>query len=392
MSEEPLTLSAFNSAVRDVLEATFDEVYWVSAELSSVTVQRSGHCYLELIEKAADDDRVVARAKATIWAARYALLSVAFRAATGTDLRAGMQVLLAVKVRFHEAYGYSLDVTDLDPTYTIGSQARQKQQLLQRLRQEQWVGLGQSRPLPPVICRIALISSENAAGYGDFCRELEQNPYQLTFHYRLFPAAMQGDQAPASVTQALQQVSAHAGDFDAVVIVRGGGATSDLGCFDDYGLAVAVAQCPLPVLSGIGHDRDRSAVDEVARVALKTPTAVAGYLVDHNLQAATALKDLELQLNEAVQSRLSDEQRRMERLASELPLLAQLFLNAQSARIDSLMAQLQAVSPESVLSRGYALVTDAGGRVVSRMAQLQNGGRLRLQFADGQVWVTVEKK
>ena len=391
MIDTPLSLSALNSAVSDLISESFCDSYWVCAEISSVNVQQKGHCYLELIEKAPKGDAVVARAKATIWAARYQLLAAAFREATGTGLQVGMQVLLAVTVQFHEVYGYSLDVVDIDPTYTIGEQARKKQLLLQRLSDEGWVERGHSKPLPLFVRRIALISSATAAGYGDFCNELDSNVYGYRFDVRLFQAAMQGDDSADSIVKALERIAAEADAFDLVAIVRGGGSTSELSCFDHYGLALAVAGCPLPVLSGIGHDRDRSAVDEVATLSLKTPTAVAQWMVQLNAQAESRLDALVRDLHEGASKLLSDASRRLEQLASELPMYAGMWLGAQQTKLDFLAQQISALSPQTVLSRGYAMVESSDGLLRCKAADIKLGESLILKFSDGEAQVEVKR-
>ena len=392
MAENPLTLSELNSAVHDVLSDNFGDMsFWVCTEISSMQVQRNGHCYLELIEKEPNGNNVVARAKATVWAARYKFLSAAFREVAGTDLQVGMQVLLAVTVQFHEVYGYSLDVSDIDPTYTIGEQARKKQLLLQRLSDEGWVERGHSKPLPLFVRRIALISSATAAGYGDFCNELDSNAYGYRFDVRLFQAAMQGDDSAASIVKALERIAAEADAFDLVAIVRGGGSTSELSCFDHYGLALAVAGCPLPVLSGIGHERDRSAVDEVATLSLKTPTAVAQWMVQLNAQAECRLDALVRDLHEGASKLLSDASRRLEQLASELPMYACMWLGAQQTKLDFLAQQISALSPQTVLSRGYAMVESSDGLLRCKAADIKLGESLILKFSDGEAQVEVKR-
>ncbi len=270
-------LSEVCSIVEDVITME-TETYWVQAEIASISV-RGGHCYLDLVEKSVSG--IVAKMRATIWANVYALLRPYFHEETGTDLQVGMQVLVEATVDFHAVYGLSLNITNIDPTYTIGDLAKQRQETIAKLLAEGVMDMNKSLALPTIVRRIAVISSESAAGYGDFRRQLEDGGYR--FETTLFPAIMQGEHAPKSIIAALDTIANQEEEWDAVVIIRGGGATTDLTCFDDYNLCNHCAQFPLPIITGIGHTKDVSVLDMVSFAPLKTPTAVAQYFVDGRL-------------------------------------------------------------------------------------------------------------
>ena len=276
---DALTLYELNSLVKGVVEDALDREYWVTGEFSEARVGYGGHLYAELVQKDAAERNLVAKARMNCWARQYNIVRLRFLQETGQEIQAGLKVLALVRVTFHELYGYSLQLLDLDPSYTLGDMARRRQQILDRLEQEGILHDNQQLLLPALTSRIAVISSAGAAGYGDFCNQLHANEYGLRFHVRLFPAVMQGANVEPSVLEALYAIAEQEEEWDAVVIIRGGGATSDLSDFDSYALASAIAQFPLPVIVGIGHDRDQTVLDFVAHTSLKTPTAVAAFLV-----------------------------------------------------------------------------------------------------------------
>ncbi len=270
-----ITLRELQRRVKAALEGQFALPVWVSAEISEIKVNYSGHCYLELVEKGGDNGVPTAQARAVVWRSHYPRISGYFEAETGQPLAAGIKILAKVLVSYHELYGFSLQITDIDPSYTLGDMERQRQQTIAQLQQDGVWEMNREVPMPAVVQRIAIVSSVNAAGYQDFCKELDKSPYR--FRLTLFDAFMQGEAAEESIVEALCAVADRAEDFDAVVLIRGGGSRSDLNCFNAYRLCAHVAQFPLPILTGIGHDKDTSVADMVAHTALKTPTAVAGY-------------------------------------------------------------------------------------------------------------------
>ncbi len=289
----PLSLFELHQQIKEELEIAFPESYWVVAEIAQVNVdRRKGHCYLTLVDKGDDARQMLAQARATIWGARYQMLSRYFEEKTGQPLKAGLKILLQASVRFHELYGLSLDVSNIDPNYTIGDLARQRQETLKRLEAEGLLEANKQLQLPLVPQRLAVISSATAAGYQDFIHQLENNSYGYLFSSTLFPAVVQGNEAPSSVAAAMAKIAKAKAQFDAIILIRGGGSQTDLSCFDDYKIAAAIGHSPLPVLTGIGHERDESIADLVANTRLKTPTAVAGFLIDRFREAEELTDDL----------------------------------------------------------------------------------------------------
>ncbi|SIT74362.1 exodeoxyribonuclease VII large subunit [Pontibacter indicus] len=290
----PLSLFELHQQIREELEMAFPESYWVVAEISQVTPdRRKGHCYLNLVDKGNDARGAIqAQARATIWSSRFQMLGRYFEEKTGQPLKAGLKILFQAQVRFHELYGLSLDIVNIDANYTIGDLARQRQETLKRLEVEGLLTSNKELEMPLVPQRLAIVSSATAAGYQDFIHQLENNSYGYTFDTRLFPATVQGNEAPASIVKAMDLIARYSHLFDAIVIIRGGGSQTDLGCFDDYKVAAAIGNSPLPVITGIGHERDESTADIVAHTRQKTPTAVANFLLEKALAFETEIEGL----------------------------------------------------------------------------------------------------
>lgn len=429
----PLSLYELNSLVRDTLTAELDADYWLAAELSEVRVAANGHCYLEFVEKNERSNALLAKARGNIWRPTYALLAPYFERTTGRKLAAGMKVLVCVNVTFHELYGYALNVTDIDPTYTMGDLARRRREILARLEADGVLTLNKELPLPRPLTRIAVVSSRTAAGYGDFCRQLEQSG--LPFTTALFDATMQGDKVEESVIAALDRIAAEQDAWDAVAIIRGGGAVSDLNGFESYALAANVAQFPLPVFTGIGHERDDTVIDLVAHTRLKTPTAVAAFLIERRREELDLVQGLEEQLRNAAQHCLEQPERRFQLLAGRFQLAATRFaarerehllqlgarterlclarLQAERQRLSPCAARLanaaasafdrqrhrlalfekslQLAGPERILRMGYS-ITFHNGRPVRDAASLQPGDTLETRLANGSVTSTVNDK
>jgi exodeoxyribonuclease VII large subunit len=364
-NKERLTLSELNGLVREVIETTLPDEYWVEAELSECRESR-GHCYMELIQRDERSATPIARASAKCWSSKWLLIRPYFERITQQHLQAGMKVLLRVYPQFHEAYGFSWIVTDIDPTYTLGDQARRRQEIIRQLKEEGVFDLQRELQLPLFCLHIAVISSETAAGYGDFAAQLADAPY--AFQSRLFPAIMQGEQTEQSIIQALEQIyeettqSADHSPFDCVVIIRGGGASSDLSGFDTLSLAENVANFPLPIITGIGHERDECILDMVSHQRVKTPTAAAAFLISHAQQLDNALNDTQHRLTHAVQQALSVSSLRLQTLHSRLSDLFTLVRSKQEARIDqlairisSMVATRMATSAQQLESTGNRL-------------------------------------
>jgi exodeoxyribonuclease VII large subunit len=307
-----LSLSELNSLVKETLQVTFPEQVWVVAEIGEMKVNRNGHCYLELVEKNTDSEEITARAKATIWSWQFRFIQPYFETSTGQTLTAGLRVLVSVSVEFHEVYGYSLNIKDIDPTYTLGDLARKRMEIIRRLTDEGVIDMNKEIPVPDVPSRIAVISSPTAAGYEDFINQLTNNQAGYCFYTRLFPATMQGNDAAGSMMAALDYIFEFEHLFDVVVIIRGGGSQLDLTCFDDYDLAMHIAQFPLPVFTGIGHEKDDTIADLVANTRLKTPTAVAEFIIGLFDDAASEIEEFESSFFDKVNNLLNDENRRVE--------------------------------------------------------------------------------
>lgn len=311
--EQKLTLSELNTLIKDALFEAFPTTVWVVAEISELKENRSGHCYLELIEK--EDNEIIARSRATIWSYTYRMLRPYFETTTGQAFAQGIKVLVQVSVEYHPAYGMSLNIKDIDPVYTVGDLALQRKEILIRLQNEGVFGMNKELHLPLVPQKIAVISSKTAAGYQDFMHQLETNENGFAFFTHLFEAYMQGSEAVSSIIAALERIFQYEEFFDAVVIIRGGGATADLSCFDNYDLALNITQFPLPVITGIGHEKDDTIVDMVAHTRLKTPTAVAEFFIAGMEQFYERLLDLENEIITRTRETVEIQQEKLERFA-----------------------------------------------------------------------------
>ena len=441
MTNETLTLFELNSLVRELIETQFDESYWVVGELSDVsTPAYGGHFYGELVQKDELADRIIARARITCWARTYGMLRLRFQKESGETLRKGLQVRLLVKINFHEQYGYSLNVLDIDSTFTLGDLAKRRREILLQLEKDGILHDNQELPLPRLLRRIAVVSSATAAGYGDFCNQLEQNEYGFHFDVQLFPAVMQGEQVPESIIiSALEAIlSSSPGEagkglpFDLVVIIRGGGASSDLSDFDSYELAACIAQYPLPVLTGIGHERDETVLDFVAHTRVKTPTAAAAFIIDHQAGEAALLDDLYQRITRSAEERILREKQRLERQQAVLPLLFANFfqglwnrlvlasqrltgnaiqrlerepgrllllhqrLNSSSShriereqhRLQLMKQRMDSLDPRLLLKRGYSITT-CGGKIVRSIEGLVEGDVLTTSIENGEIYSKV---
>ena len=350
-SKNTVTLYELNHLVSKVIESEMPSEYWVEAELSECRESR-GHCYMELIQKDERTATPIAKASAKCWANKWMLIRPGFERTTGQRLHAGMKVLLKVYAQFHEAYGFSWIVTDIDPTYTLGDMARKREEIIRQLKEEGVFDLQKELQLPLFCQRIAVISSETAAGYGDFCNQLADNPYGFQFQTRLFPAIMQGEGVEQSIIAALERIfSFHIPhNFDAVVIIRGGGATSDMSGFDTLALAENVANFPLPIITGIGHDRDESILDMVSHIRVKTPTAAAALLIDHLKTVLDAINDAQEQIVRLAQQKLTSHKSRLSTFAEILPRLFTNVKTRQEARLDSLNSRMTTAIRQSIVT------------------------------------------
>ena len=406
MGGKHYTLRQLNLMVREAVEMQLPDEYWVEAELSECR-EHGGHCYMELIEKDERSNTPTARASAKCWHQMWQMVRPYFERTTGQPLRAGMKVLLQVYAQYHEAYGFSWIVTDIDPTYTLGDMARRRQEIIRQLKEEGVFDLQRELRIPLFAQRIAVISAPNAAGYGDFCRQLEDNAYGFRFTVQLFPAVMQGEQVEQSVIAALNKIYEQSPQpYDVVCILRGGGATADLSGFDTLALAENVAQFPLPVITGIGHDRDETILDMVANIHVKTPTAAATLLIDRLRQVLDRIGQAEDFIAHYVSERIRSQQQRINQLAtliptlalhaisegrhrielaeSRLPIAVERRLTEQKHRLERITLQLQGFDPQLLLSRGYS-ITLKDGRAVRDPSLLRPGDEIVTRVEKGTI-------
>ena len=403
---QALSLFELNSMVRSFVEGSAEDSYWVHGELLEGRAGYGGHFYGELVEKNELTGAIVAKARITIWARVYNMLALRFQAETGQSLRAGIKVLLKVKLSFSELYGYALNVIDIDGSYTLGDQAQRRQEILRRLEEDGIINDNKTLPLPTLLKRIAVVSSATAAGYGDFCRQLLENEWGLAFRVQLFPAVMQGQHVPESISAALMQIADEADQWDAVVVIRGGGATSDLSDYDSYPLATCVAQHPLPIIIGEGHDRDETVLDHVAHTSVKTPTAAAAFILEHQLEQLSLLHDLQQRIPLAASSKMQREEQRLALLRQRLPSVVALCLQREHQRLERsslllpisatrvvtqekhrlelLSQRLESLNPEVLLKRGYT-ITLLDGKIVTHTSQLAPGQSIVTRLQDGEI-------
>ena len=408
-SEQSLTLLDLQRMVRATLESRFRDPLWISAEISELKVNRSGHCYLNLVEKGATDGAPRAEARAVIWKSAYLPMASMFEAATGATLRAGLRVLVRVMVTYHEIYGFSLQIIDIDPRYTLGEIERRRRETIARLKQDGVWDMNRELELPRPTLRIAIVSSDTAAGYQDFMNELGRSTYR--FQTTLFRSLMQGDAAEESIVAALRDIAQREEDFDVVAIIRGGGSTSDLALFDSYLIASYVAQFPLPIFSGIGHDKDVSVVDMVAHTSLKTPTAVATKLVEmadyemtlvenfateiaHNVEDMLHGEELRLYTHGVNISReatrhISNHEKRIELLKDGLLSRVEYMISTEEQRLNAAERTLQSYSLDNILRLGFAVARNQEGAVKS-IAQTHIGETIAIELLDGVVGAEIK--
>ena len=372
MSEEPrtYTLAELQQEIKESLSESFPFAVWIVAEINTLTRHRSGHCYMELVQKSKTSNSIIAQARATVWANKFSFISAYFESETDRELAVGMNVMLQVTITYHEVYGMSLNVLGINPTYTIGDVERAKKEIIDRLINEGVFDMNKTQTLPAVIQNIAVISSSTAAGYGDFVNHLETNMHGYHINITLLEAAMQGEQTEISVLDALNRIGDEYENYDAVAIIRGGGSKNDLSWFDNYNIAYMVTQFPLPVISGIGHERDESIVDMVAHTRMKTPTAVANFIIDYNAQfeeqvdstsseifgiAKEFLMSSEMYLNNMtmsimkVRTRLSKDTERCDRIMSEIRTGLNVRMKEEELKLNMIGNKLE-TSPKRLIS------------------------------------------
>ena len=432
MKMKTITLYELNSLVRQTIEIGLPKSYWVEAEISELR-ENGGHCYLELIEKDKRYNTPIAKASARCWRQTWGMVKPYFENTTGQQLRAGMKVLIEVYAQFHEAYGFSWIISDIDPNYTLGDMARKRQEIIKRLKEEGVFDLNKQLDLPLFSQRIAVISSKSAAGYGDFANQLYGNQYGYYFEAELFAATMQGEDVERSIIKALNAINYRCDDFDCVVIIRGGGATSDMSGFDALDLAENVANFPLPIITGIGHDRDECILDMVSHTRVKTPTAAAALLIDNLHTAERRIDDARQRIANLTSRKMEVEKLRLSRLAERLPALFGSVKDKQEARLDILQERLfrlaeirlsncenivgqlekkisltaehllmvekhrlellegraQNLDPQLLLRRGYS-ITLVGGKALRDPSQVKQGDKIETRLEKGTIISTID--
>ena len=425
MEHQSMSLLELNALVKKSIHLCLPDEYWIQAELSDVRTNYSGHCYLEFVQKDARSNALVAKARGMIWNHVFAQIKPYFEQNTGQAFTSGIKVLVKVTVDFHELYGYSLTVTDIDPTYTLGDMARKRKEILQQLEAEGVLTLNKELKLPELTQRIAVISSATAAGFGDFCNQLRHNTDGFVFYPKLFPAVMQGEKVESSIISALNHIYKDIDSWDVVVIIRGGGATSDLSGFDTYELAANCVQFPLPIITGIGHERDDTVIDMVSHTRVKTPTAAAEFLISHTRQTADRLKQYAAFLNQEVPLAINRQREKLNRWVMRMPAKVQMrlqherfyqkslsqrissawstrFLQEQyrlqitskisasytaqiqreGHRLELFAQQIKSASPERLLKKGYS-ITLKNGKAVTNADELKHGDELVTLVANG---------
>ena len=388
MEKEHIDLFEFQSRLKKGVELLFPKRVWLKAEVSAVKARNGGHCYLELSQS--DDSGLVAKANAIIWSSKYRFIAPYFQSVTGSPIQEGMVILIEVQVNYSELYGLSLIVNDVDPEYSVGVKELERQRTIERLQKEGLIDLQKGLSLSKLPYHLAVISAEDAAGYRDFVRHIAENPYGFKLDLELYPALMQGAESPASIVSALDAVMESGKDYDAVLIMRGGGSKLDLACFDDYCLASVIAQYPLPVLTAVGHDQDFHVCDMVAYEYVKTPTALADYILDIYEDEDERILACESRIRLAVTNRFYQEDVLLGALAARVRGGFSLKIAAMESALQMLQTRIQAADPRRILDRGYALALDECGRVIKGASGRKAGDRVDIMFADGTLCAEVD--
>ena len=387
MNKEYYELTELQAAIKEGLSELFPEKYWVRAEIREFSPRSNGHCYLSLSQSSGG--KVLAEARAMIWKWNYPMLKAFFEETVGEPLRSGITVLVRVQVNYSELYGVSLFIDDIDPSFSVGEKALEKKRIIRKLTEEGYLEMQQELCLPRLPRRLAVISARTAAGLGDFMNHLTGNPSGYAFEVDLLEALMQGESAPESISEAIKKASEN--QYDAVLILRGGGSEMDLACFDDYDLAVAIATCPVPVLTAIGHERDYHIADMVANRFVKTPTALADVFLELYEAEDAAITTLAQRIRQSVARRISDEFRRVDQVMHRLKFSMSAILGRELSALALKETVIASADPRTILSRGYVLVTDKKGRVVKSARKVAPGERIGVRFSDGSLQADVRE-
>ena len=388
MGREFITLLELQSRLKEGIERLFPSRVWLRAEIGAVKARVGGHCYMELLQSGADG--IEAKVQAVVWSSKYRFIAPYFESVTGSPLSEGMLVLVHVQVNYSQLYGLSLVVDDIDPGFSLGEQEKQRRLTVERLEKEGLVDMQQGLELARLPYMIAVISASDAAGYRDFMRHLHENEYGFAFRTDLYPALMQGAGSPASIISALDAVADSGKGYDAVAVIRGGGAKLDLACYDDYDLAAHIAQFPVPVFTAIGHDQDTHVADMVAFMSVKTPTALADEFVSMYADEDAFLVSFGDRLRLAASGRLYREESRLQVLYHGMSAAFSKKIMSMEGRLDLMEARLKASDPRSILKKGYVLAVDSAGAVLRSAAGKRPGDRVSLLMKDGRLDCTVD--
>ena len=387
MEKEFIDLFEFQTRLKEGVESLFPKRLWLKAEVSAIKARSGGHCYLELSQS--NEKGLIAKAGAVIWSSRYRFIAPYFESVTGSPIQEGMSILVEVQPSYSQLYGFTLVINDIDPEFSLGVRELERQKTIERLQNEGLMDMQQDHVLPFLPYRFAVISAEDAAGYRDFVRHIEENPYNFKVELDLFPALMQGKDCPESIVAAMDRVLDSQVEYDAVLILRGGGAKLDLACYDDYNMAAVIAQFPLPVLTAVGHDQDFHVCDMVAYEFVKTPTALADFILEIYEGEDERISALETRMRLAMTNRLYREESLLDSLAARIKGAFQLKIAAMEANLNMLQARIEAADPRRILQRGYVLATDADGVVLKGVSGRSEGDKVSMMFADGVLDCTV---
>lgn len=387
MEKEFIDLFEFQTRLKEGVESLFPKRLWLKAEVSAIKARSGGHCYLELSQS--NEKGLIAKAGAVIWSSRYRFIAPYFESVTGSPIQEGMSILVEVQPSYSQLYGFTLVINDIDPEFSLGVRELERQKTIERLQNEGLMGLQQELVLPFLPYRFAVISAEDAAGYRDFVKHLDENPYGFKVELDLFPALMQGKDCPESIVAAMDRVLDSQVEYDAVLILRGGGAKLDLACYDDYSLAAVIAQYPMPVLTAVGHDQDFHVCDMVAHEYVKTPTALADFILEIYENEDERISALETRMRLGMTNRLYREESLLDSLAARIKGAFQLKIAAVEANLNMLQARIEAADPRRILQRGYVLATDADGVVLKGVSGRSEGDKVSMMFADGALDCTV---
>lgn len=388
MEKEYIDLFEFQSRLKEGVECLFPKRLWIKAEVSAVKARQGGHCWLELSQS--DSNGLVAKASAVIWSSKYRFIAPYFESVTGSPIKEGMVILVEIQVAYSQLYGLSLMINDIDPEFSLGIREMERQRTIERLQKEGLMDMQKELCLPLLPHRLAVISAEDAAGYRDFVRHIEENPYGFRFDITLFPALMQGTECPQSVIAALDSVLEDEEEYDVVLILRGGGSKLDLACFDDYDMAAVIAQFPLPVLTAIGHDQDHHVCDMVAHSYLKTPTALADEMLSIYEDEDARISTLQTRIRIASTGRIVVAESALEVLRTRIRSGFTMKVAAMEAALEVLRSRVVSADPRRILERGYALALDAEGRVMKSVSGRVSGDKVSVMFADGRLDCKVE--